>query len=238
MGCICPPTSEKTCESRICPRKDHLKAGGENHEGDLQVRKKVLPMSDAAYLDQAANWSKDLTRMKARGPGDTENAMRQIEREYGIDYGFLWSLRYRRDRLKIISLSVYESIRAAYREECERQCESWKMKSSRTEQIAGPDSAAVRAAKALVGEAVEAPGLFRMTAAERDQLVITYLETGSDAARAMAIDLGVSPRYVAKLLRQRGIDNTTKRGAKMGRPRDDKDDPRWQWAIQRGAVIA
>ena len=26
MGCICPPTSEKTCESRICPRKDHLRA--------------------------------------------------------------------------------------------------------------------------------------------------------------------------------------------------------------------
>jgi hypothetical protein len=31
------------------------------------VRKKGLPMSDAAYLDQAAAWSKDLTRMKARG---------------------------------------------------------------------------------------------------------------------------------------------------------------------------
>ena len=46
----------------------------------LQVGKKGLPMSDTAYLDQAATWSKDLTRMKARGPGDTENAMRQIER--------------------------------------------------------------------------------------------------------------------------------------------------------------
>ena len=41
--------------------------------------KKDLPMSDAAYLDQAAVWSKDLTRMKARGPGDTENAMRRVE---------------------------------------------------------------------------------------------------------------------------------------------------------------
>src|SRR6185369_12136886 len=77
----------------------------------LQVRKKRLPMSDAAYLDQAAAWSKDLTRMKARGPGDTENAMRQIERQYGVDYGFLWSLRYRRERLRTISISVYESIR-------------------------------------------------------------------------------------------------------------------------------
>jgi|GEM_PF-5914161 len=28
MGCICPPTSEKTCESGICPRKNHLRAGG------------------------------------------------------------------------------------------------------------------------------------------------------------------------------------------------------------------
>lgn len=28
MGCICPPTSEQTCQSLICPRKSHLKAAG------------------------------------------------------------------------------------------------------------------------------------------------------------------------------------------------------------------
>jgi hypothetical protein len=120
------------------------------------VRKKVLPMSDAAYLDQAANWSKDLTRMKARGPGDTENAMRQIEREYGIDYGFLWSLRYRRERLRTISISVYEGIRAAYREECARQMRKLENDIKRTEEIAGADNAAVRAAKALVRESYSA----------------------------------------------------------------------------------
>jgi len=27
-GCICPPTSEKTCEAPNCPRKNHLKAMG------------------------------------------------------------------------------------------------------------------------------------------------------------------------------------------------------------------
>jgi hypothetical protein len=108
-------------------------------------------MSDTAYLDQAATWSKDLTRMKARGPGDTENAMRQIEREYGIEYGFLWSLRYRRDRLKIISLSVYESIRAAYRAECERQMRKLENEIARTEKIAGADRDSIRAAKTLVG---------------------------------------------------------------------------------------
>lgn len=117
------------------------------------MRKKGLPMSDTAYLDQAAHWSKDLTRMKSRGPGDIENAMRQIEREYGIEYGFLWSLRYRRDRLRIISVSVYETIRAAYRAECERQMRKLEHEIERTEEIAGADSRAVRAAKALVGEA-------------------------------------------------------------------------------------
>jgi hypothetical protein len=117
------------------------------------VGKKGLPMSETAYLDQAAVWSKDLTRMKSRGAGDIENAMRQIEREYGIEYGFLWSLRYRRDRLRTISISVYEGIRAAYRAECERQMRKLEHEIVKTEQIAGPDSTAIRAAKALVGEA-------------------------------------------------------------------------------------
>ena len=114
--------------------------------------KKGLPVSDAAYIDAAQKWSKDLTRMKARGPGDTENAMRRIEREYGIDYGFLWTLRYRRERLRTISISVYESIAAAYRFECERQMRKLKNEITETEKITGADSAAVRAAKALVGE--------------------------------------------------------------------------------------
>ena len=114
--------------------------------------KKVLPMSDVAYLDQAAQWSKDLTRMKARGPGDTDNAMRTIEREYGIEYGFLWSLRYRRDRLKFISISAYERIAGAYRAECERQMRKLQHEIEITEAVAGADSNAVRAAKALVGE--------------------------------------------------------------------------------------
>jgi len=108
-------------------------------------------MSDAAYLDQAAMWSKDLTRMKSRGPGDTENAMRSIAREYDIDYGFLWSLRYRRERLRIMSISVYEGIRAAYRAECERQMRKLEHEIRTTEEIAGADSNSVRAAKAVAG---------------------------------------------------------------------------------------
>ena len=109
-------------------------------------------MSDAAYLDQAASWSKDLTRMKSRSIGDTENAMRRVEREYGIDYGFLWRLRYRREHLKTISISVYERIRAAYREECERQMRKLRNDIITTEKITGPDSPAVLAAKIIAGE--------------------------------------------------------------------------------------
>jgi hypothetical protein len=120
-------------------------------EGFAKV-KKGLPVSDAAYIDAAQRWSKDLTRMKARGPGDTENAMRQIEREYGIDYGFLWSLRYRRERLRTISISIYESIRAAYLAECAAQMRKLKNELERTEEITGADNAVVRKAKALVGE--------------------------------------------------------------------------------------
>lgn len=119
-----------------------------------RLRKQGPPMNDAVYLDQAAIWSKDLTRMKARGPGDTENAMRQIEREYGVDYGFLWSLRYRRDRLRTISISVYESIRAAYRAECAAQMRKLENEIKRTEEIAGSDVNSVRSAKALLQQSV------------------------------------------------------------------------------------
>lgn len=109
-------------------------------------------MTDAAYLDQAAAWSKDLTRLKARGPGDTENAMRQIEREYGIEYGFLWSLRYRKDRLKRISKAVFDRIEAAYHAECQRQMRKLQHEIVITEKIAGAHSNSVRSAKALLGE--------------------------------------------------------------------------------------
>lgn len=115
-------------------------------------KKGLQKMSDTAYLDQAADWSKHLTRMRSRGPGDTENAMRSVAREYKIDYGFLWSLRYRRERLRIISVSVYEAIRAAYRAECERQMRKLENEIRITEEIAGTDHAAVVAAKAVVGE--------------------------------------------------------------------------------------
>jgi aromatic ring-opening dioxygenase catalytic subunit (LigB family) len=109
-------------------------------------------MPDTVYIDRAVNWSKDLTRMKSRGPGDIENAMRRIEQEYGIDYGFLWSLRYRRQQIRSISISVYQKISAAYQAECSRQMRKLKHEIAITEAITGIGNAVVDAAKAACSE--------------------------------------------------------------------------------------
>ena len=60
------------------------------------MRKKPLKEKQMDYVEEAAEWSGKMTRMRSRGPGDLENAMRSVERDYGIDYWLLWRLRYRR----------------------------------------------------------------------------------------------------------------------------------------------
>jgi hypothetical protein len=108
-------------------------------------------MPQVAYLDEAAEWSRSLTRMKARGPGDTENAMRSIEREYGVDYWLQWRLRYRLSSIKDIGVTAYMALKAAYAAECERQRRRLEHEIIKTERLVGPDHDAVRAAKAVVG---------------------------------------------------------------------------------------
>ncbi len=116
-------------------------------------------MSDAVYVEQAAGWSKDLTRIRARGPGDIENAMRAIERDYGIDYWTLWRLRYRKDQIRDIGVSIYMRLRAAYQAECERQLRKMRHEIEATKAIAGPTAASVVAAEALVDEGDDAQAL-------------------------------------------------------------------------------
>lgn len=116
-----------------------------------------VQMSDVTYIEQAADWSKELTRMRARGPGDTENAMRAIEREYGVDYWTLWRLRYRRGSIKDIGVSIYMRLREAYQAECDRQLRKLHHEIEITERIAGADADSVRAAKALVHEKEGSP---------------------------------------------------------------------------------
>ena len=118
------------------------------------MTKNRLPDWQMASLDsveQAARWSRDLTQMRSRGPGDLENAMRTIEREYGIDYWTQWTLRYRRSRLRDIGHNLYLKLSAAYQAECAKQERRFKHEREIAKQIAGPNHAAVRAADAVVG---------------------------------------------------------------------------------------
>lgn len=119
----------------------------------FSLPKKSETMTDAAYIDEAVDWSKKLTRMKARGPGDLENAMRQIEREYGVDYWTLYALRYRRNRIRDIGVSIYMRLRAAYEAECARQMRRLAHEIETTRKIAGASHPAVAAAAAVVGAA-------------------------------------------------------------------------------------
>jgi hypothetical protein len=122
---------------------------------DLSVFKKFLmgrQMSETAFVQEAAQWSRELTRMRVRGPGDADNALRGIEQEYGISYWTLWQLRYRLSAVKKISAGAYNLIKAAHEAECTRQFNKLKRDIERTEATAGPDSNAVRKARALVGE--------------------------------------------------------------------------------------
>jgi hypothetical protein len=125
------------------------------NEGELKVLKRFLTgrqMSETAFVEEAAIWSRELTRMRARGPGDADNALRSIESEYGINYWTLWQLRYRLASVKKISAGAYALIKAAYDHERQRQFIKLKRDIERTEAVTGPDRDVVRAAKALVRE--------------------------------------------------------------------------------------
>lgn len=108
-------------------------------------------MTDAVYVDQAAEWAKALTRTETRGPGDQPSAWRRLEARYGISSHTFWALRYRKP--KDIAVSVYARLSAAYQAECEKQMRRLQHDIEITKAITGPDHVAVRAAEALVGEA-------------------------------------------------------------------------------------
>lgn len=105
----------------------------------------------SAYIEQAVGWSKELTRMRTRGPGDIENAMRSIEREYGVDYWLLWQLRYRAQTLKDIGISSFDALRGAYQAEYARQAIRFEHERTITEASGRIAEALVGAADALAG---------------------------------------------------------------------------------------
>lgn len=123
----------------------------------LPFRKPPLqsPQMVTAEVLHAKALSSELLRWESRGPGDTENAMRRVARRHGIDYGALWSLRYRAP--KRIWADVANAISAAYDAEVERQREKLKHAAITAEQTLGANHPSVRRAQALVRRTARAP---------------------------------------------------------------------------------
>lgn len=105
-------------------------------------------MSEAAYVEDAAQIARSLVARESRGPGDTENAMRRLEARYGVPFNAWWSLRYRKP--KAIVAGLYARIKAAHAAECERHLRRLAIELEITKAVSGPDHASVAAAQAVV----------------------------------------------------------------------------------------
>jgi hypothetical protein len=112
--------------------------------------RKAQTVADAVAEAQA--WANDLVLREARGPGDFEPAMRRIAGKIGVGYAKLWALRYRPP--KDVGVNFYRRLQAAWAAERERQLRLLIDDIARTKSAAGANPAAVRAAEALVGEAL------------------------------------------------------------------------------------
>jgi hypothetical protein len=98
----------------------------------------------------AQEWAKAIVQRESRGPGDLENAMRRIERRYGVPYSVLWACRYRPP--KDMQVSVWLKLQAAYVAECERQERLLKHERETVEATNAVSSALLRAAARVAGE--------------------------------------------------------------------------------------
>ena len=109
-----------------------------------------LPLTNSDYVDHARGWVGALLWSECRGPKDWSEAPARVEAQYDIPVGVLRDLRYRPP--KRIGVALYERLRAAYREMCERQMRLWK------QELAEADAAhsiVARASCALAGKAAE-----------------------------------------------------------------------------------
>lgn len=105
-------------------------------------------MSATAYVDQASHLAKRLISREALGPGDTDNAMRRCEQKFGLPYGFLWALRYRKP--KRIFVDLYFKLQEAV--EYQRQQQERKFEHERTvEATTRISKALIRAADCVAG---------------------------------------------------------------------------------------
>jgi hypothetical protein len=107
-----------------------------------------------AAVKQAQDWANELIRAEARGACDFGDAMRRVARKIGVSYSTLRGLRYRPP--KDVGVSLYLTLQAAYRAECERQAKKIENEIAIAAAKMGSASALVRAAAALAGAEIPA----------------------------------------------------------------------------------
>jgi hypothetical protein len=94
-----------------------------------------------------------MVQWESRGPGDTDNALRRVARQSGVQYGAVWSLRYRAP--KRIWADVYVALSTAYETARQRQLQALQHDIDTTAAITGPRHPAVAAARAALGQDAE-----------------------------------------------------------------------------------
>lgn len=99
-------------------------------------------------VEVAADYANRMIAHEARGPGDTENAMRRLEAKTGVGYWTLWGLRYRRRELKTIAADQFARIRSAYLATCERQLAALRHELATEQAKSGDDTYADLVAEA------------------------------------------------------------------------------------------
>jgi Ni,Fe-hydrogenase III small subunit len=80
----------------------------------------------------------------------------------------------------------------------------------------------------------------------RQEILRAYEAGGPAPAKALGVEMGLCAHYYSALAHRRGVSKkrskplTAEQKAAMRRsiPIDDSGDKRWQWAIERGPVVA
>jgi hypothetical protein len=85
----------------------------------------------------ASEYVKRMISREMRGPNDMGPAMNRIEQKFGIP---LWSLDHlRKGKAKVCDVALFQRIRAAYLEHCERQIKALKHE-LQLERLSGDDT--------------------------------------------------------------------------------------------------
>lgn len=84
--------------------------------------RKRYPMS--ATVAAASDMVRRMVAREMRGPSDTGPAMQRLEQKYGLSF---WTLEHlRKGRAKVCEAGLFQRLRGAYLDHCERQLKALK----------------------------------------------------------------------------------------------------------------